>query len=298
MQVKDLGEFKLIERFRNKIKIDSSVIVGSGDDCAVLKLDKQNYQLFTCDMLVEGVDFTSKDKALLVGRKSIAVSLSDIAACSGVPRYCVVSLGLPKNTEVKYVDAFFNGALKIAKEYKLNIVGGDLSRSDKIIIDVSMLGVTSKKSLTLRSGASSGDIIFVTGSLGGSIFGKHLNFTPRLKEAEFLAKNYKINAMIDISDGLVQDLGHILAKSRVGAAIYEELIPLSNKARNLSDALNNGEDFELLFTLSRPEAKRLLKAKRTDFKPIGEIMDSSYGLKLINQKKKIIRLEPKGYRHF
>ena len=298
MQVKDLGEFALIERFRNKIKTDPSVIVGSGDDCAVLEFDKQHYQLFTCDILVEGVDFTPKDNPRLVGRKAIAVSLSDIAACSGIPRYCVISLGLPKNTELKYVDMLFNGALAIAKKYMLNIVGGDLSHSSKVIIDVSMIGVVEKKSLTLRSSALPGDIIFVTGPLGGSILGKHLNFRPRVKEARFLAKNYKVNAMIDISDGLSQDLGHILSRSRVGGVIYKDLVPLSKEARNLSDALNNGEDFELLFTLSRPQAKQLLRNRNLKAWPIGEILDKKYGYKLIDEKGKAVNIKPEGFRHF
>jgi len=298
MQVKDIGEFRLIQRFKRKIRVDSSVIKGSGDDCAVLKLDKQNYQLLTCDMLMEGVDFTLKDNPYLIGRKAIAVSLSDIAACSGQPRYCVISLGLPGNTAIKFIDKLFQGMLDISRKYKVNIVGGDLSRSPKIIIDVSMLGQVEKKRLTLRSKALQGDIIFVTGPLGGSILGKHLNFTPRLNEARFLSRNFKINAMIDISDGLAQDLGHILNQSNCGAVIYEDLIPLSKEADGLSAALNGGEDFELLFTLSRKEAGKLLKVKRPRFRPIGEIMAKDYGFKLIDKQKRALNVRPKGFQHF
>jgi thiamine-monophosphate kinase len=298
MQVKDIGEFGLIERFKNKIKVDSSVINGSGDDCAVLKLDKQNYQLLTCDMLIQGVDFTLKDNPYFIGRKAVAVSLSDIAACSGTPRYCVISLGLPGNTSVRFIDKLFQGMLDISRKYKVNIVGGDLSRSSKIIIDVSMLGQVKKKYLTLRSKAAPGDIIFVTGALGGSILGKHLKFTPRLNEAKFLSLNFKVNAMIDISDGLAQDLGHILNQSNCGAVIYEDLIPLNKGAAGLSDALNGGEDFELLFTLSRKEAGKLLKVKRAHFSPIGEIMPKDYGFKLIDKNKRQVGIKPKGFRHF
>ena len=298
MLLSKLGEFGLIERFRDKIKTDPSVVVGSGDDCAVLKLDKQNYQLFTCDMLIQGVDFTPKDNPYLVGRKAIAVSLSDIAACSGRPGYCVISLGLPKNTKLGYVDKLFKGMLDISRKYRVNIVGGDLSRSDKVLIDVSMLGVVNKKHLTLRSAARAGDIIFVTGELGGSILGKHLKFTPRLKEAGFLSRNFKVNAMIDISDGLASDLGHILKRSKAGAVIYEDLIPFSAKASGLSDALNSGEDFELLFTLSRPFARKLLKRKLSVFKPIGEIMERKYGFKLIDKSNRSVNINPKGFKHF
>ena len=298
MLITKLGEFGLIERFRKLIKTDSSVIEASGDDCAVLELDKNTYQLFTCDMLVEGVDFTLRDNPYLIGRKAVAVSLSDIAACAGQAQHCVISLGLPKDTTLKFVDKLFRGMLDISRKYKVNIVGGDLSRSNKIIIDVSMLGRVEKKSLALRSLAQPGDIIFMTGSVGKSISGKHLKFIPRLKEAEFLARNFKINAMIDISDGLAQDLGHILDKSGVGAVIYEDLIPLSKGTRSLSSALHSGEEFELLFTLPRPEARKLLRKKSAEFKPIGEIRMKQYGFKLVNKKKELVDVAAQGFRHF
>jgi len=298
MLIKNLGEFGLIERFKSRIRTDPSVVAGSGDDCAVLKWDKQNYQLFTCDMLIEDVDFTAKDAPYLIGRKAIAVSISDIAGCSGKPRYCVISLGLPKNTNLKFVDELFKGMQETAKTYKINIVGGDLSRSDKVIIDVSMLGIARKKQLTLRSGARPGDIIFVTGGLGGSLSGKHLRFTPRLKEAAFLAENFKVNAMIDISDGLAQDLGHILRQSKVGAIIYEALIPLNKEASGLAAALKDGEDFELLFTLSREQAKRLLKKRLPVFKPIGEIAAKKYGFKLVDKRSRLSNIKSESYRHF
>jgi len=298
MLINKIGEFGLIEMFKKRIKTDSSVVKGSGDDCAVLKLDKNNYQLFTCDMLVEGVDFTLKDNPYLVGRKAIAVSISDIAACSGEPQHCVISLGLAKNTQLRFVDKLFQGMLDISKKYKVNIVGGDLSQSSKVVINVSMLGVVEKKRLTLRNAAKPGDIIFVTGSLGSSILGKHLKFIPRIKEARFLSRNFKVNAMIDLSDGLAQDLGHILEESKVGAVIYEDLIPLSKQAAGLSDALNSGEEFELLFTLPRKQAKRLLKLRKPDFHPIGEIMEKKYGFKLINKHNRAVDIRPKGFRHF
>ncbi len=303
MLVKALGEFRLIERFRKRIRPDSSVVVGSGDDCAVLKFDKRRYQLFTCDMIVENVDFTLKDNPYLIGRKAVAISISDIASSSGLPRHCVISIGMPKNTPVKFIDRIFEGMLDICREYNINIAGGDLSLSSRIVIDVSMLGLVEKKNLTLRSSARIGDYIFVTGELGGSILGKHLKFTPRIREARFLAENFKVNAMIDISDGLVQDLRHILKQSKVGAVIYGELIPLSPQARNLSDALKSGEEFELLFTLSQKEAKRFLSKKTVNFKLIGEVVDKKYGFKLIDEAGiiKDINLKGKsltGFTHF
>ena len=298
MLIGKLGEFGLIERFRQAIKLDKSVIKGSGDDCAVLAFDKNNYQLFTCDMLVEGVDFYRKEDPYLIGRKSLAVSISDIAACGGIPRHCLISLALPKTSRINFVDKLFQGMLDLAKNYRINIAGGDLSSAQVLTIDVSMLGEVKKKNLALRNGARAKDIICVTGSLGGSIRGKHLKFIPRLKEAQFLVENFKIHSMIDISDGLAQDLGHILESSEKGAVIYEDLIPINKEARGLDEALYSGEDFELLFTLSRQEAQKLLAEKKQDFKAIGEITQFDYGLRLVDRKGQEIKLKAQGFRHF
>lgn len=298
MLISKIGEFGLIERFRKSIKTDSSVLKGSGDDCAVLEFNKDYYQLFTCDMIVEGVDFIKKDNLFLVGRKALAVSISDIAACAGIPKHAVVSLGMPKDSTVAFADRIAKGLFTLAKEYKINIVGGDISRADSLTIDVSMLGLVEKNKLVLRGGAKIGDIIMVTGEIGGSYSGKHLKFIPRVKEARFLVENFKINSMIDISDGLIQDLGHILKQSNVGAVIYEVLIPVSKKEKSLSAALSRGEDFELLFTASRPEAKKILEKDPVNFKAIGEITAKKQGFKLIGRDNKQQTLIKKGYQHF
>ena len=299
MLVRKIGEFGLINRIKKLIRTDPSVIKGIGDDCAVLKYDKYKYLLFTCDMLVEGIDFTRKDKPFLVGRKALAISISDIASCGGLPRYALVSLGIPKSRSVDLVDKIYGGMISLAKLYKINIVGGDISGAQSLTINVSLLGEVEKNNLLLRSRALLGDFIFVTGELGGSILGKHLKFTPRLKEARFLVKNFKINSMIDISDGLAQDLGHILKESNVGAFIYEKLLPLSNQARDLADALYTGEDFELLFTMPRKEAGKLMHMKkRINCRFIGEIVDRKEGLRLVDGKGSIKLLKLRGFRHF
>ncbi len=313
MRLKDIGEFGLIKRFQRRIKTDSSVVKGSGDDCAVLKFDKLNYQLFTCDMIIEGVDFRKTDNLELVGRKALAISISDIAACGGVPKYAVVALGMPKHMLVKEIDCLTKGLFGLSREYRINIVGGDISRSTKLLIDVSMLGVVEKKNLCLRSGAKVGDIIMVTGAFGGLISqGKHLKFTPRLKEARYLVNHFKINSMIDVSDGLSQDLGHILEQSSVGAVLYEKLIPspgligeagarfcaVSKGAGLVNDVLCSGEEFELLFTVSRDQAKKIIKNKRYRFSIIGEIMPKAFGLRLVNRKFEYAPVKTKGFRHF
>ena len=288
----------MIERFRRRIRTDSSVIKGSGDDCAVLKFDRARYQLFTCDMLVEGVDFSSQEGPFLVGRKSIAVSLSDIAACAGIPAHCLVSLGLPKKTSVSFTDKLFRGMLAMARKFNLNLVGGDLSSSPKLVIDVSMLGFVEKKYFISRGNARAGDVIFVSGTLGGSIFGRHLKFTPRVKEARYLVENFRINAMIDVSDGLAQDLGHILRQSSKGAVLFEDLLPFDSRAKDLDDLLYSGEDFELLFTASRPQAEKILRKSGRLFKPIGEIVGQGRGITLITTAGEERGIQPKGFRHF
>jgi thiamine-monophosphate kinase len=161
-----------------------------------------------------------------------------------------------------------------------------------------MLGVVKKKNLVLRSGARVGDLIFVSGPLGDSILGRHLTFTPRVREAQDLVKNFKINAMIDISDGLVQDLGHILEASRTGAVIYENLIPKFKPTTRLEDALYAGEDFELIFTLSIPQARRLLSARFSGSHLIGHIVEQKRGFKLIDKQSQARTLTPKGFCHF
>ena len=298
MLISKIGEFGLIDRFKKLIKTDASVIKGSGDDCAVIKFDREHYLLWTCDMIVEDVYFTFRTDPYLIGRKAVAVSLSDIAACAGEPRYLLAALAMPKQTSLGFAEKIVQGMRETANKYRVNIVGGDLSRAGKIALDVSMLGIVKKKHLVLRSGAKPGDVIFVTGTLGGSIKGKHLKFTPRLKESRFLAENFKPSAMIDLSDGLAQDLGQILKESRVGARIYAELIPVSPQATGLSDALYSGEDFELLFTLPKKQAQKLLKKKLVIFQSIGEIIERRSGLRLVEKNKRETILEPKGFRHF
>ncbi|MGE5197706.1 MAG: thiamine-phosphate kinase [Deltaproteobacteria bacterium] len=298
MRIRDLGEFGLIDRIKKNIKLDASVIKGTGDDCAVIEFNRHSYQLLTCDMIIEGVDFKHGEDPYLVGRKALAVSLSDIAACAGLPRYALVSLGLPEAASVKTADEICRGILELAAEFKVNLVGGDVSRAKQLTLDVSISGVVEKRQLVLRNGALPGDVIFATGSFGESILGKHLRFIPRIKEARFLVKNFKVNSMIDVSDGLAQDLGHILDESGVGAEIHEDLIPRYRKSTTLEEALYDGEDFELLFTLEANQAKKLLAKKSGIFSPIGRITGEKHKLRLVDRKCREKIIKPKGYKHF
>jgi len=269
MRIRDLGEFKLIKRIAKSINLD---------DTAVLKYKKDKFLLFTTDMLLEDRHFFKSASPYLIGKKSLSVNISDIAAMGGVPKSAVISLGVPGSLKVKYVDAIYKGIESVAKRFKVDLVGGDTIASKKIIINIALLGEVEKKNLVLRSGARKGDAIFVTGTLGT---GNHLGFTPRLKEARFLVNHFKIHSMIDVSDGLLADLGHILERSNVGAVLDEKAIPLRGP-------IDLGEDFELVFTVSKKDAKKIIKTWpfKTRLSRICEIT---------GKEKK---LPVKGYNHF
>ncbi|HNX82041.1 MAG TPA: thiamine-phosphate kinase [Candidatus Omnitrophota bacterium] len=298
MKLSDIGEFGFINRVRRGIKVDAGVVRGSGDDCAVLAFDARYYQLYTCDMIVEDVDFLRTEDPYLVGRKAVAINLSDIAACGGFPRHCVVSLAVPQKTPVRYLDRVCDGVLSMTRQFKVNLVGGDMSSARQLMIDISMLGLVEKKCLALRSQAKPGDIICVTGSLGGSYKGKHLRFTPRVSESRFLVRHFGITSMIDISDGLMQDLEHVVGASGVGATVLAEAVPVNPEAKDLSDALCSGEDFELLYTLPRREAHRLLLKNPGMCIPIGSITDKKEGLRVLDAFGREIPVTKKGYTHF
>jgi thiamine-monophosphate kinase len=300
MRLEKLGEFNLIDRISRKIKLSNRVIKGIGDDAAVLKYNKDSYLLFTCDMLLEGRHFYRRSGGYLVGKKSLSASISDIAAMGGVPKFAVISLGVPGSLNIKYVDNLYKGIKGVAKKFKVDLVGGDTICSQKIVIDIALLGEVEKKNLVLRSRAKEGDAIFVTGEIGGSLKGKHLNFIPRLKEARFLVKNFKVNSMIDVSDGLLADLGHIVEMSRKGAVIYEKDIPISKDAKDFDSAVREGEDFELIFTVSAQDAGKLIEKWpfKTRLSKIGYICMDYKGLWLDRGGNKRQRLEPTGFTHF
>jgi len=299
MRLKDLGEFNLIERIAGTVKTSTRVIKGIGDDTAVLGYRKDKFLLFTCDMLIEDRHFYRRTPAYLVGKKSLSANISDIASMGGEPRFFLLSLGVPGSLDVRYVNDLYGGLRDTAKKFKIDLVGGDTINSRKIIIGIALLGEVEKKNLVLRSGAKKGDSIFITGNIGGSLKARHLNFTPRLKEARFLVNHFKVHSMIDSSDGLIQDLGHILKSSRKGALIHEKNISLSRDAKDFRHAIRDGEDFELVFTMSKVSGNRLMKIWpfKTRLSKIGEITGGR-GLKLVRENGKEEILKAKGYRHF
>jgi thiamine-monophosphate kinase len=275
MKISKLGEFGLINALKQFAPVSKKVIKGIGDDAAVLPFNKSEYLLLTTDMLAEGTHFTRRMPPESIGHKALACSISDIAAMGGWPTFAVVSIGIPGKLPVRFIKDVYKGIQQIAWDFNVSIVGGDTIKTEKIVINVALLGLVEKKNLTTRDGARPGDWIFVTGPLGGSFkSGRHLNFLPRLAQARFLVEKFKPSAMMDISDGLSGDLNHILKASRVGARLDPSSIP-RRKGVSISQALNDGEDFELLFTLSAKNASLLMdwqaRSKSFYFYPIGII---------------------------
>lgn len=281
--ISSLGEFGLINILKKHCPVAQNVIKAIGDDTAVLPYTKNRYLLLTTDMMAEDVHFmvrqahhkTHRMRPMDIGHKALACNISDIVAMGGLPTFAVVSIGLSGSLRVSFVEDIYKGIQALAKQFGVSVVGGDTVKSDKIIINVALLGEVEQNFLVKRDGAKPGDWIFVTGPLGGSLkSGRHLTFIPRLAQARFLVKHFKPNAMIDISDGLAGDLNHILKASKVGAKLDEYSIP-KNKGASLKQALTDGEDFELLFTLNATKAKALIrfqqKTKQWFFYPIGHV---------------------------
>ena len=318
MKIKDIGgEFGLIERIKNKIKpYSNDVIAGIGDDAAVLKYDKSSYLLFTTDMLAEDEHFSLKySTPEQIGMKAMEQNVSDVAAMGGLPKFALVSLALPSNIDIDFVDKLYNGINKKSKKYKISIVGGDVTHSKEIIVDVALIGFVEKKYIALRKGAKIDDLIFCSGDVGKSAAGlellknkikgksikKHLEPQARLDLGRKLAKA-EINSMIDVSDGVASEIRHICNESNVGAIIYADKIPISRdtiydskklKKDPLDFALYGGEDFELIFTANENKLKKL---RKYDVEVIGQIVDKKHGLKLIKDNKKI-NLKS-GFDHF
>ena len=234
--------------------------------------------LFKTDAVVEGVHFTPETPPEKIGHKALGRCLSDIAAMAGTPTAALVTIGLPTNFSTEFVEAIYAGLNALARRHQVAVAGGETTTNPGgIFISVALLGWVPRGKGVLRSGAEVGDAIFVTGELGGSLAGKHLDFEPRLAEARWLAANFGVHAMIDLSDGLAGDLPHLLAASGgLGADIRAASVPVSRAARELARAgdlakpallaaLTDGEDFELLFAVAPSDAVRVLDGWKAEF---------------------------------
>jgi len=295
-----LGEFEFIDWIRRQVKC--SIPVGIGDDCAVLP----DGTLLTIDAIVEGVHFARGTGWYDVGWKACACNLSDIAAMGGRACYVVAVTALRADMTGEEAQEIVRGILAAAGMFGCELVGGDVVASEVVTVTIAAIGKLDSRPI-LRSGATDGDAILVTGALGGSLLGKHLRFVPRLAEARWL-KDRGVHAMVDVSDGLLSDLGHILRESQLGGAtLFEDRIPISPDAERmagsdgrspLEHALNDGEDFELLFTTAKEAAGEIVKENpfETPITIIGEV--GGRGLRLRRSDGRLEHLDAHGYDHF
>lgn len=261
----DLGEDALVRRLTGKLPLGPDVVEGAGDDCAVVKpLRRGRLQLLKTDCVVEGVHFTRRTAPERVGWKALARAVSDIAAMGGTPGHAMVTLLAPPEREVSEIARLYSGLHKCARKLGVSIVGGETSRSPVFAVVVSLTGGVAAGQWVRRDGARAGDLIFVTGRLGGSRHGRHLDFVPRIAEARWLAANFKPHAMMDLSDGLARDLPRMAEASGVGFLIHEEALP-RNKGCTAEQAWADGEDYELLIAVRRTIAGKLERAWRARF---------------------------------
>lgn len=326
MKLSRLGEFGLIERLRRRLPSGHGVRIGIGDDAAWIENPKGS-SLITADMLIEGVHFNLKwTSPFDLGFKSLAVNLSDIAAMGGTPAYAVLSLGFPSGFPIEKIDDFYRGVYSIAGETGVSVVGGDLSAAELLTISVAVIGHPPLRPIR-RAGARLGDDIYVTGTLGDAalalellkqgsrrarqkaaapLLSRHHRPMPRTELGIMLGKKRLVSAMIDVSDGLVQDLGHVCKASRIGAVIERGELPLSAAYRKAAGgagdrhALSGGEDYELLFCAPTRNRAAIQKLSRKAGLAITRIGECVRGHRVLVRERsgKISSFSAAGHDHF
>jgi thiamine-monophosphate kinase len=284
----EMGEDALIARMLAQLPaLPADVHTGPGDDCAVVPFSAREWQLLKTDAIVEGVHFLPEEKRERVGWKAIARVVSDFAAMGGVPQWFLVTVGVPRDTRVELLENLYRGIADCMRIYGGSLVGGETTRvADEagLVISVAATGRVSKKHLVLRSTARQDDRIFVSGTLGGSLAGRHLDIVPRVAEAGWLARRGFATAMMDLSDGLAKDLPRLANASACGFLIESEKIPCTTGS-SVEEALRDGEDYELLFTVAAQRVKALERAwaKRfpnTPLREIGRMVAASASMRL------------------
>ena len=327
-KIEDLGEFGFIGQFAHQFDaLINTDDMGIGDDCALLSIDKERYHLVSTDLLIEDIHFLSNEiSASELGHKSLAVNLSDIAAMGGKALYSFLSLGIPQHFPLAYLDDFMRAYRKLSEKYHVPLMGGDTTRSgNKLCINVAVIGESLKKNVKLRSMAKTGDIIAVTGHLGDSAAGlkalldktprtttikqlidKHHQPEPRLEEGFWLAQQHGTHAMMDISDGVIADLKHILEQSDKGANLYSDQVPISESLAETAYAqhwnintlaLSGGEDYELLISIDQDQFPHI---QRSYFQTFGKEL---YHIGVINNSgtltvDDVLWEKEKGFDHF
>ncbi len=292
----ELGEDRLLEELLPALRHrENAIVLGPGDDCAIVRpLPQSCLLLLKTDCVVEGIHFTRATPPSRVGWKAMARSLSDFAAMSGIPRFALITLIVPATREVDWVKKVYRELKRAADRFGVRIVGGETSSiKGPAVISVSIIGMVEKKRWVGRDGGKAGDDLFVTGRLGGSIRHRHLNFVPRIEEARWLTENFSIHAMMDLSDGLGADLPRLAQASGVGFDLDTQAIP-KNRGCTIQQALTDGEDYELLFALRRADGARLQKQWRKMFP---KLLLTRIG-KLKTRTRRTNSKLPHGYVHF
>jgi thiamine-monophosphate kinase len=306
--IKNVGEFGLIDIIKNRAKYISSEVYGIGDDCAIIPCKSEEF-VITTDTLVEGVHFFSDIDPYILGRKSLSVNVSDIAAMAAKPKWALLSISCPIKTPLDYIEKFIDGFYSVAGEFDIALIGGDTTKSSEFTITVTLIGQNSLGKSIKRSGAKIGNFVYVTGKIGCSYAGffaiknkidgfdklkdRHLNPKPKIKEA--LAVRAFASAMIDISDGFLQDCGHICEKSQVGMRIDFEKIPFCDvNFIDKKDMLAGGEDYELIFCSDKKYADIIEKIP--DITKVGEVVEGCDVV--IEMYGERMNFKTKGFKHF
>ena len=309
--LRDIGENGLLRGILPLLPQRPDVAVGPGDDCAVVRVSGSSDDwLFTTDPVIERRHFLPETPARLVGRKAIARAVSDVAAMGGTPQWILVDLVAPAATPLARIRGLYAGMIAAAKTWNLAILGGDTAEGDVLELHITGVGRLPRGSAVLRSGARAGDLVYVTGALGGAYLPgcrHHLTFEPRLEAGRFLAEKKFATAMMDLSDGLAADLPRLLDASKRGVRLEAAAIPLSRAARKtphpLHHALCDGEDFELLFTVSPKNRARFEAAWKRKFP---KLPATGIGVILSERKQRLLHLSDGsttplrsgGYQHF
>jgi thiamine-monophosphate kinase len=309
--LRDIGENQLLRGILPRLPQRPDTVVGPGDDCAVVRVPKSaDDWLFTTDPVIERRHFLPATPARLVGRKAIARAVSDIAAMGGTPLWILVDLVAPAATPLARIRGLYDGMIAAAKQWNLGILGGDTAEGDTLELHITGVGRIPRGTAVLRSGARTGDLLYVTGALGGAYLpGRrhHLLFEPRLDAGRFVANRKFATAMMDLSDGIAADLPRLLDASNRGVQLEAAAIPLSRAARRtaqpLHHALCDGEDFELLFTIAPNTRARFEAAWKRKFSKlpatcIGTILADRTNRALRLPDGTFIPLRPGGYQHF
>lgn len=258
MKLSELGEDRLLRSLLADLPRGRQTVVTAGDDCAAVRLPgAQELLLLKTDCIVEGIHFRRGEKPEAVGWKALARALSDIAAMGGRPGHGLITLVVAGATKAGWVRGLYRGLGKAARQFGVGLVGGETSAiKGPAVISISLTGTVPEKRMATRRGGRNGDVLYVTGRLGGSGKGRHLRFVPRLEEGRWLTERFSIHAMIDLSDGLGADLPRLAQASGVGFRLERAAVP-RNRGCTVEEALSDGEDYELLFALPPKESSAL-----------------------------------------